>query len=75
MILPGAELVLDYCRRQGVTPHALALRCGIDPAEFRKLLRGERSRVTVATAAKIEDCTGVKMRAWILPDPPSEPQS
>lgn len=62
----GIKALQRYLIREHTTPHGFSLANGFNPSEIAKLLRGEKSRVTVDMAVAIEDATDgeVGHRLW-----------
>lgn len=71
--LRGITALKAYLLQTHQTAHAFARHHQLDFSELAKLLRGERSRVSVATAEKIEKATGGKV-GWKLWIPQKEQQ-
>lgn len=62
---PGAAALTRWLLANDMSAHALGLELGIDPQTIRDMASGKTMHVRVTIAAKIEDRTGIKMRAWV----------
>jgi plasmid maintenance system antidote protein VapI len=61
----GPEDFTRWLEDNGFNPNSFGRKHGMDDVTVRELARGERVRITVELAAKIEDITGIPMRAWV----------
>ena len=65
--LPGVLLLQTWLKRQKITVNAFAITHGIDQRMLSRILRGDRQRISVAMASRIEAATDgrIQMKEWI----------
>jgi len=65
--LPGVLVLNQWLKDRGLSPTGFAKRHGMDDREVRKLVKGERRRISVEFASEIERATdgGVPMHLWV----------
>lgn len=65
--LPAVLKLKTWLAKKDLSANRFARDCGLDQSEFHKILGGKRVRISVETAAVIEDATDgeITMRMWI----------
>lgn len=65
--LPAILKLKIWLAKHQLSANRFARDCGLDQSEMHKILSGKRARISVETAAIIEDATKgeITMRMWI----------
>lgn len=62
---PGEFIKEAYLEPLGISPHKIALRLGVSPSTFLRLLKGQ-SGISPEMSLRLSKCLGRSPESWLL---------